>query len=254
MVGRSAAIFWGLPMPRGATMVPLTVHAPCRRGGDDAIVSWSRRRIDQEAVVVEGGVRLLDRAATWASLGTTLRLTDLVIIADHLRRRPRAQYEGGRTEPYATRAQLAAAIERSPRTGRPRLQEALALSRAGADSPMETRLRLALAEDGLPEPVLNRPVLGADGRPILMFDRYPDGEPGPTPDMQWAAQRVAVEYDGDHHLTREQKDSDVQRAERFRRLGWLVVVVTGRDMHHGGQAAVRRVRAALRERGWRPEL
>lgn len=252
-VGETAAQLWGMPLPSRVPDFPVRLSSPPNvRRRDDAIVSWSRRRIDQAAVIVVHGVRLLDRPATWASLGATLPLEDLVIIADHLLREPRPHYDSGRTTPYATRAQLAAAIDRSPRTGRPRLREALDRARVGADSPMETRLRLLLAREGLPEPVLNRPVLGVDGWPIRTFDRFPDGERGPTPDMQWPAQRVAVEYDGDHHLTREQKDRDVRRRERFRRLGWLDVVVTGRDMHHGGLAAARKVRSALWERGWRP--
>lgn len=251
-MGRSAAVFWGMPMPQETKAFPLTVHSPGTHGGDDAIVSWSRRRFDRTAVVVEDGVRMLDRAATWASLSTSLALDDLVIIADHLLRVPRPQFDQRRTEPFATSALLAQAIERSPRTGRRRLREALALARVGADSPMETRLRLALARAGLPEPVLNRPTLGPDGAPLRLFDRDPFGENGPTPDMQWPAYRVAVEYDGMHHLTREQKDRDIRRAERFRQLGWLEVVVTGRHMSGGAQRAVARVKAALRERGWRP--
>lgn len=148
-VGETAARLWGMPLPSRVPDFPVRLSSPPNvRRRDDAIVSWSRRRIDQAAVIVVHGVRLLDRPATWASLGATLPLEDLVIIADHLLREPRPHYDSGRTTPYATRAQLAAAIDRSPRTGRPRLREALDRARVGADSPMETRLRLLLAREG----------------------------------------------------------------------------------------------------------
>ncbi|MCS6711356.1 hypothetical protein JSY14_04730 [Brachybacterium sp. EF45031] len=239
VVGTSAARCWGMPLPRWISAWPLTLAIPpsSRRESDD-LVRWVRRRLDETRVIHRDGVRILDRVGTWASLGSELSVMDLVVIADHLLRRPRACHEGGRTAPYATRDQLEQALEATPGIGRPRAREALALARVGSDSPMETRLRLALRAAGLPEPVLNQPV--------------DEAELGPTPDMMWPRFRVAAEYDGDHHLTREQRDRDILRAERFRRLGWLVVLITSRDMQRGARPAVARVEAALRERGWEP--
>ena len=251
VVGRSAAIFWGMPVPMGTKAFPLTVHAPQRDGGD-TLVTWTRQQLPAAPVVTADGLRILNRSATWSSLGSSFALDDLVIIADHLLRIPRPALEQGRVAPYATVPDLMCAVDSSPRTGRARLREALALARVGSDSPMETRARLAFGRAGLPEPVLNRPLHTPSGQPIRVFDELPGGELGPTPDAQWPQFRVAAEYDGDHHLTREQKDRDVRRTERYRQLGWIPVVLTSTDMRNRARGAVHRVRAALVERGWRP--
>jgi hypothetical protein len=78
--------------------------------------------------------------------------------------------------------------------GSAQLPEVVALSNALAESPMETRIRLALHFAGLPAPVLQHPV-----GPYRLDLAYPD-------------LMVAVEYDGRHHLDADQALYDLHRA------------------------------------------
>jgi hypothetical protein len=118
---------------------------------------------------------------------------------------------------------------RSP--GRRRLESALELVDAGAQSPRETYLRLLLIDAGLPRPQSQIPVLGVDGIPVAYLD------------LGWEEQMVAVEYDGDHHRTdRRQYVKDIRRLEMLDRMGWMIVRVVAEDRP---AAVVRRVRAGL---------
>jgi hypothetical protein len=112
-----------------------------------------------------------------------------------------------------------------------RLESALQLVDAGAQSPRESYLRLLLIDAGLPRPQTQIPVLGADGIPVACLD------------LGWEEQMVAVEYDGDHHRTdRRQYVKDIRRQEMLERMGWIIVRVIAEDRP---AAILRRVRAAL---------
>jgi hypothetical protein len=112
-----------------------------------------------------------------------------------------------------------------------RLETALELVDAGAESPRESYLRLLLIDAGFPRPKTQIPVLGLDGIPVAYLD------------LGWEEQMVAVEYDGDHHRTdRRQYVKDIRRIEMLERMGWVIVRVVAED--HAA-AVVRRVRAAL---------
>jgi hypothetical protein len=104
----------------------------------------------------------------------------------------------------------------------------------GAQSPRESYLRLLLIEAGLPRPLTQIPVFGADGLPIAYLD------------MGWPDLMVAVEYDGDHHrVDRRQYLKDIRRMERLEQLGWLITRVVA---EHHPASIVRRVRYALEAR------
>jgi hypothetical protein len=124
---------------------------------------------------------------------------------------------------------IAAGHPRSP--GIRRLQAALDLVDAGAQSPRESYLRLLLIDAGLPRPQTQIPVLGVDGIPVAYLD------------LGWEDRMVAVEYDGDHHRTdRRQYVKDIRRQEMLERMGWTIVRIVAEDRP---SAVVRRVRAAL---------
>jgi hypothetical protein len=117
-----------------------------------------------------------------------------------------------------------------------RLETALELVDAGAQSPRESYLRLLLIEAGFPRPQTQIPVLGADGISVAHID------------VGWEEYLVGVEYEGDHHQTdRRQYVYDIQRLEMLERMGWLIVRVVVEDRRAD---IVRRVRAAMVERGW----
>ncbi|MEZ0384921.1 endonuclease domain-containing protein [Mycobacterium sp. pW045] len=110
------------------------------------------------------------------------------------------------------------------------LEGALDLVDAGAQSPKETRLRLLLINGGFPRPTTQIPVPGPDGRWKYFLD------------MGWQDLMLAVEYDGEHHLTdRQQYVWDATRLEYLRQLGWTHIKVL---KEHRGDDVLRRVRAA----------
>ena len=82
-------------------------------------------------------------------------------------------------------------------------REAADLVRRGVDSPMESRLRLLLVLAGLPEPEVGRPVYSADGGWLAQ------------PDLSYPALKIAIEYDGGHHLQdARQWQRDIRRREK----------------------------------------
>ena len=109
--------------------------------------------------------------------------------------------------------------------------------RVGADSPMETRLRLAVQRAGLPDVLPDYPVIDELGQPVfvdLAFEKY----------------RIAVQYDGGHHLTPEQQRLDALGAQRLADAGWRQVIITKLDMRQGDAFVVGRIAEALRRQGW----
>ncbi|CDQ46959.1 hypothetical protein [Mycolicibacterium neoaurum] len=133
---------------------------------------------------------------------------------------------------------VAPLLVRHPRaTDIRRLTTALALVDAGAESPQETRLRLALTDAGMPPDRTQIPVVDGQGRIVARVD------------MGWEHLRVAVQYDGRHHQTDRAtyvRDQKVNRALEAR--GWVVIRVIAEDSLAD---VVGRVAAALYGRGWR---
>lgn len=238
----TAARLWGFPLPPwlqddGGQHItrPRTAAAPRRRGviGHQALLAAGE-------VEVFDGVRLTSRSKTWLDLAQLLSVDDLVVIGDHLVRRPRPELEQ-RTEPYATINGLSRLVRmHKGKRGVVKAGEALKLIRVGADSPPETLLRLALVYAGLPEPELNVPLTGPLGTPLH------------SPDQQYRQYRIAIEYEGDHHRSAEQLARDIRRAEVTAAAGWLEIRVTRGEMQDDARAAVAKIRRALYIRGWRP--
>jgi hypothetical protein len=233
------------------------VHLSLPRGrvGSDAVVRWHQfvlapgevRRalyavepLETGAGLLSAPVRLTTRARTWRDLAPHLSSFWLIAIGDHLVRRPRPHLENGRTEPWCTIAEL-----REQCTGRhaAALCSALDAVRVGADSPRETLLRLAFASAGLPEPLLNVPLVAPDGRELH------------EPDFQWPEHRVCAEYDGRTHSTPDQVSKDIRRARRAASVGWVEVRLHTGDVERRCAPAIDQVRSALaarereRERG-----
>lgn len=191
-------------------------------------------------VVEHDGVLLTSRARTWLDLAQHLTVEDLVVIADQLIRIPREQFEA-RAHPHCTKGDLQRILENHPRKrGLVKARDALELARVGADSPPETRLRLALTYAGLPEPEVNLRIIDPRG-----VERH-------QPDLSYPEYQVGVEYDGGSHAEQDQVVSDISRAERASAIGWTEVRISKRHMLNDAKAAVAKVRSALIARGWRP--
>ncbi|NYF18379.1 hypothetical protein HDC37_003239 [Microbacterium sp. AK009] len=235
----TAAALWGLPIP------PHVLRAAVRNGPDVAVFGPARhpRRHGirghevhpASAYIVEHpghGLRLTSPASTWAALGATLRDPyDLIAVGDAAVRERMFRDD---TPPLATLEHLTAAAAVPRRVGAAALRAALPRIRTRSASPRETRCRLLLIDAGLPEPALNHEVRDHTGRVIACVDlAYPEA-------------RVAIEYEGEHHLfTREQWARDLARYEALAAAGWFVVRVSAAHLEDGDAALAARVRAAL---------
>ncbi|WP_231994473.1 endonuclease domain-containing protein [Pseudarthrobacter equi] len=209
---------------------------PRRRG----VVGHVGQFFDDEIVCVDG-LLVTSRSRTWLDNARRMSVDEITVVADHLIRVPRPVFEA-RTKPHCTLEDLAEMLDRHKGTpGIRKARIALERARVGSDSAPETRLRLALEDAGLPEPMLNVPT---QLRAAVVRQ----------PDLSYPEQKVAVEYDGDAHSSREQIVRDIAREEDFTTGGWVLVRVSKRHMENDGRAAVSKVRAALRGRGWSPIL
>ncbi|MDP9998191.1 MULTISPECIES: endonuclease domain-containing protein [Pseudarthrobacter] len=193
-----------------------------------------------DEIVTHNGLLITSRTRTWLDCSRKMSIEELTVVADHLLRIPRPDFEG-RAEPYATIEDLADMLDRHKGTpGIRKARLALEQARVGADSAPETRLRLALEYAGLPEPELNVPMeLGAG---VVR-----------QPDLAYPEHRVAVEYEGEGHSEAAQIVRDIAREEDFARAGWLPVRISKRHMKNEAQAAVAKIRTALLSRGWSPK-
>ncbi|WP_232663890.1 endonuclease domain-containing protein [Pseudonocardia sp. TRM90224] len=110
------------------------------------------------------------------------------------------------------------------------LPELLRLIDPRAESPMESRIRMALVLNGLPPPAVQH-VVG----PYRLDLAYPSA-------------RLGIEYDGRHHRTQEQAHHDLRREADLAAAGWVVVRFTASTVLHKPRSVVTRVRYELGRR------
>lgn len=152
--------------------------------------------------------------------GQLLDLEDLVVAIDHLVL-PRGRVH----EAIVPLAELVAAAAASSWRGITRVREALALAAVGAESRMETLLRLRLRAAGVTGLALQFTVRDAQG----FVGRFDLADPH---------RRRLYEYDGEQHrLDRVQYLKDLRRIERARDAGWKVLRFHYEDLF-GGPARV----------------
>lgn len=160
------------------------------------------------------------------------------VLGDALVREPRQKFEN-RSEPFCRVEDLLALVERIRETEFPHraghLQETerretaarldnlarhAARIRVGADSPPETRMRLAFADSRLPEPALQYPIM-IDGRVVLVLD------------MAYPFAKIAISYDGSPHHTSDAHARDSGRNNVLTALGWRHFQATRADLRNG---------------------
>lgn len=235
----AAAVYGMLP---GHLRPPFHITVPrtqpqVRRPG---LVVGHRAEIPESQRAVIAGVPLTSPARTWVDLALRGSLDEAVVLADIVLRPPRPEWE--RHGPaLASKEELLHALRDRRRTKGIRVaREAARLARVGVDSPMETRLRLALYRAGLPAPQVNPLIRDDHGRELFQ------------PDLGFEDYKTAVQYEGGHHSSPLQVEKDVARAERAEAHGWLEVRITRRHARNSWEDAIRKVRRALISRGWRP--
>lgn len=170
---------------------------------------------------------------TWLDLAGVLPLRYVIAMGDQLIRVPRANFER-RTSPYAYKEGLRLLIRQHPNMkGVEKARQALDEMRVGADSYPETFLRLGMLDAHLPEPELQ-----------VRLD--PQDPWSPAADLGYRRFRIALQYDGAHHLSREQQSRDNRRDEAFNNAGWSYFKVNADDLDEGFQSVISRVKSAKR--------
>jgi hypothetical protein len=234
----TAAAIWGAPLfERGEVLLHVSTvgTGPVARGRG---VRGHRTKRQCTSTWIVRGLRVASFATLWASMGTSLARDQLVVLGDYGCRVWRDGYNrphSGR-RPITTPEELLAAMRAGRRVGIDRLRDAHPMVRLDAWSPRETRARLLLIDAGLPDPRLNVDVYDAHGGFIACVDlAYPEF-------------KVAIEYQGQLHG--EQYARDIERIERLRADGWIVIQVTSHNLRYPNVVA-RRTYEPLRSRGWR---
>jgi hypothetical protein len=234
----SSAVVWGLPLPGSPAPRPVDVsvifprRAPEGRGvrghsvRESGVHVWVHPRFE---------VRVSSPASTWVQLAADLTHPyDLVAVGDALVREPQHPSDPGA---LATIDQLGRALSAGRRVKADDLRRALHRIRVGASSRPETWTRLLMVDAGLPEPTPAFEIADDAGDFVARVD------------LAFEAERLALEYEGEHHLTNPvQWRRDIERIERLADLGWRVIRVTSDDVFRHPDAFVRRVRRALDER------
>ncbi|MGO4435450.1 hypothetical protein AB4Y88_19860, partial [Paenarthrobacter sp. RAF9] len=187
------------------------------------------------------GIPVTSPARTWLDLAAVLPFEDLVAAADHFICRQTRSFGHNRVQ-FCSAEDLKAQVDRHRGArGIRKARAALELARVGADSAPETRLRLAIGRAFLPEPVLSYVVRDPFGREVVW------------PDLTFPEFKVAINYDGGHHLSAAQKESDRRREALLAENGWSSVVITVEQVReHGYDGVARLVRDALIRGGWSP--
>lgn len=120
---------------------------------------------------------------------------------------------------------------------------AVRLADENAWSPRETRTRLAWERHTGRRPLTNRPVFDLDGRHLGTPDFLEDSG-------------VCGEYDGDHHLDRQQRRADLEREQRLLDHGLTPFTIVAGDLRSGrleqrlDSARARAARVRPEERRW----
>ncbi|MCT9819195.1 hypothetical protein N3K63_02720 [Microbacterium sp. W1N] len=212
----TAAVLWDLPLPRWVVdgrSLDVAVLLPRRAPASEQVAGHALTP-GSTAVVRHPvtGFAVTCPATTWALLGTTVRgVDDLVVAGDAAIRVPMHRTD---QPALATRAQLEAAVAAGRRRGAASLRAALPLLHERSRSRPETKLRLLLEDAGL-------------GGAEVNADVVEDGIWLGQVDLAYRARRVALEYEGEHHLTDlDQWHRDIARYDRLSAAGWRVIRVT----------------------------
>ena len=235
----TAARLHGLTVPE-RLLAPGAVHVSVGTSGGRPVQAGlvpHRIEVPEGQRMTRGGVLVTTPARTlWDLCAARSALTgrDVVIAGDALLCPPWLP-GGGRGDPAYTPEELVRSLaERGRFRGRGLARAALARMRVGADSPRETRLRLALVDAGLPEPEVQCRLDPSDRR-------------APTVDLGYRPWRLALQYEGEHHRTAEQQARDVLRDRWCADHDWLSIKVMWADARDDYADVVARVRCRAAE-------
>lgn len=122
--------------------------------------------------------------------------------------------------------------------GLTQLRRVLPMVDGGAESPYETKTRLAILASGLPQPQTQIEVLGDWGRVVARID------------MGWEEWQVGVEFDGAQHWTDPaQRTRDIDRLAELEARGWIIIRVSADLLRRRPEVLIARIRRALQMAG-----
>lgn len=226
----SAAALFRLPLPKEPDAVHVLAPPGVARARGRGVVGHAASVA--LPVVLHESLPVVAPAHVWCELANELSTYDLVAIGD-------AIVTGGRrgdvrASALGTLDELRDAADRwGSRRGAATIAAALPRIRVGAESPMETHLRLTLVDAGLPEPVPNPPVRLRSGKVV-------------HPDLAYPGRRIALEYLGDIHRTQRRRwQDDLRRRRDLAAAGWQVVEVTADDLGPSRAAFIAGIQALL---------
>lgn len=229
----------GVPLPSTLEHGPLHLtFPPGSRGARRRGVATHRAALSPLEVETYSGLRCTTPDRLWLDLAAMAAMTldALVAAGDYLVCHHRRPFHA-RTA-IVTLDQLAATVASArARRGLSLARRALPLIRVGVDSVKETELRLMLVRAGLSIFEVGVCVVGTGGRQAWV-------------DLGSEAFRVAIEYDGGHHLTPEQQRRDAERRQILASAGYRLVELNKEDLRLGAEHVVSRVVEALRAQGW----
>ena len=221
----TAADIMGLPVP-SSDRVHITAATQEERRQHPGIACHIA--CSETDVVDHAGLRISSPLDLFIELAGVLSVVDLVVAGD-------AMVKLG----LFTADELRAFCAGTRRWHSRRARRGAVLVRDGVDSPMETRVRLLLVWAGLPEPVVNLRVTDSAGNERRL-------------DLAYPFLKIAIEYDGRHHIEREaQWNQDLRRRENLEADGWRFVVITSKGVYKEPEDTIARVVQALAQRGQR---
>lgn len=224
--GLSAAACWGVDLLSAGAPVELTVPPDVRLDSRAGQVRLIRSRLRPEEITTLGTITLTTPERTafdvvrWSDRVDGIAALDALLNRQVVRMTALSAYR--------------ALIGRGP--GSRLFANALAVAEPLAESPMETRSRLVLVDSGLPRPVAQHVIRDSEGRFVARVD------------LAYPVERVALEYEGDHHRERDTFRRDIDRLNALTALDWVVVRATARDIYRDSDQLVRRVSELLRRR------
>lgn len=221
LAGYSAALLHGADCAPGAAPAEVLVPGTFRRHPGLVVRYGLASGSDVSEVA---GCRVTSPLRTAWDLCRRLKDTEAVVALDALARCGR----------FAPSDLLARRLEQPGARGCLRLDEIVAAADPRAESPPETRLRLALIGAGLAVPEVQFEI--RDEYDFLMA----------RTDLAYPEAKVAIEYDGAVHFTRQRREADLQRDATLAGYGWLTLRF-GRDDLGTAQLAWK-VRSALAAR------
>ncbi len=224
--GLSAAACWGVNLAAPNTPVELTVPPTLRLDSRPRQVKLVRSLLTPADMTTLGTITLTVPERTAFDVVRRSARVDGIVGLDALLDR--------RATTVSTL--IAYAQMMAGRPGSRTFADALRFVEPLSESPMETRSRLVLTDGGLPRPVAQHVVRDMAGGFVARLD------------LAYPIHRVGMEYEGDHHRSRETFRRDIARLNALTALDWIIVRVTADDIYRYPDKLVRRMRDLLARR------